>query len=151
MYVVSNRLTQVEVLRERFEHAFQRLADEIHAYPNDWKIWIREGEIRDSAGNLSLLLIQLVHHTAMLLTGKEQPSADQEHSGFMSRAELVKKAEKARKSLMESISNIREDALDREFPLPFQNKPITASTYLIYLLTEIYFHLGRINYHRKLV
>jgi hypothetical protein len=151
MHTLVSRPTQADVLRERFEHAFQRLSDEIGSYPNDWKIWIKEGDIRSSAGNLSVFLVQLVQQTAVLLSGKAQSANSPEPSKFLSREELMEKVEIARQSIMDSIADVQDDSLDQDFPVPFKSKPVSASTYLAYLLTEIYFHLGQINYHRKLV
>jgi hypothetical protein len=150
MYVLSNSLKQADVLRERFEYAIQQLEDEIRAYPNDWMLWIKEADIQNSAGNLSLALIRLFKKTAAFLSGEDPVAKIESTAHFIPKDELIKKVSEAGKLLLKAIEKTSM-SLEREFPLPYGNSTVAASAYFTYLLTEIFFQLGQINYHRKLV
>ena len=150
MLSVESKSQGTRFLLERFESALNKLSSEIQAYPNDWKIWIREGEIQNSAGTLCMYLLSKIHEASTLLMGKSF-AEDQYHAEHATRSNLVEKVVLVKNVMVDLLVQSRYDDLNRDFPVPYRGNVVTASTYLYFLLTEVYFHIGQINYHRRLI
>lgn len=150
MYAIQNKIDNTLILRECLDSALDKLATEIEAYPNDWKIWIREGEIQNSAGALCLFVVHKINEAGTFLRGMTL-NPEQRNAVYDSRAGLISRVLKSKSMVADIFSRVTFDDLDQDFPLPYRGNTITTSAYLYLLLTEVYFHLGQINYHRKLV
>lgn len=49
------------------------------------------------------------------------------------------------------LSALYEEDLKKEYPLLVFNESITTNYFLAHLLTYLAYHLGQINYHRRLI
>ncbi|HEY5407637.1 MAG TPA: hypothetical protein VIJ92_11125 [Ginsengibacter sp.] len=41
--------------------------------------------------------------------------------------------------------------LEKDFPVPLNDKTLSTSFVLLHLLTHFSYHLGQVNYHRRLI
>lgn len=51
----------------------------------------------------------------------------------------------------ETLSNLSKESLEKEFPLLVLETKTTTELFLIHLTTHLTYHLGQINYHRRLL
>lgn len=151
MIVLEEKTERVTVIRETFLRGLDKLRLEIKSYPNDWNVCLKEGDIGSSAGNLCLYLTNTLDHSMALLSGIEGDRESKELFTNPSRAGLVRKIEFTKALIEETFQHLKDESLDLDFPLTFRDKQVSTSTYLLYLLTELHYRLGQINYHRRLI
>lgn len=144
----------ITTLKTIFDRDLKQLKVEIDLYKNENKIWFVENEISNSAGNLCLHLIGNLNTYIGNVFGKTDyiRNRPQEFSlKNISKADLILKIEATQVVVEEALNKIKEDELLIDYPLlVFENK--TSTEYmLIHLTTHLAYHLGQINYHRRLL
>lgn len=151
MITAKTTTANVGAIREYFIQGLDKLACELESYPNDWSVWIKEGGIGSSAGSLCLYLIQTLDHSMAILQGTKLKEEIKRPFSNPSRAELVQEIEITKVFVEEVFQGITDESLDQEFPLAFRDNQVSTSNYLLYLLTELHYRLGQVNYHRRLI
>lgn len=131
-----------------------RLKNEIEQYNNEADIWKIEGQIKNSAGNLCLHLVGNLNTYIGKELGRTDYIRNRElefSSRNVPRQELIKKVESTVEMINQTLDNFDEHLLETEYPiLVFDNK--TSIGYLlVHLATHLTYHLGQINYHRRLI
>jgi uncharacterized damage-inducible protein DinB len=143
-----------ENLRKLFHRDLNKLKAEIELYPNEQAIWITGGQITNSAGNLCLHIIgNLNTYIGAQLGGSGYVrQRDLEFSlKNVPATELIKKIEDTIKVIDTTLSTLTDGQLYAEYPIVvFENKTSTAY-FLIHLAGHLTYHLGQINYHRRLL
>lgn len=131
-----------------------KLKQELLAYHDEQKIWALGGSIANSAGNLCLHLVGNLNG----FIGKELGGTsyvrhrDQEFSQKgVSRDELVKKIEATITVVESSLDKLSPADLQQAFPVIVFEKTVTVEHMLIHLVTHLTYHLGQVNYHRRLL
>ncbi|CAM4165871.1 DUF1572 family protein [Flavobacterium weaverense] len=144
----------VESLKTLFNRDLNKLQEEIELYKNEANLWKIEKGISNSAGNLCLHLIGNLNSYIGSELGKTDyiRNRDLEFSLInVSKAELLNRIEKTKVVVNNALEVITSKKLDEEYPLlVFENKTTTAF-FLIHLSTHLAYHLGQINYHRRLL
>lgn len=137
-----------------FERDIERLKLEINSYSKEENLWIVDHNITNSAGNLCLHLIG----NMSLFVGKEiggfDYTRDREFefdSKNVPKAELVSLVEKLQNVVTASLEGLDETMLDKDYPLEVFGAKMTHSYFLIHLFGHFSYHLGQINYHRRLL
>lgn len=144
----------IATLQTLFERDLNKLSAEVELYKKEENIWKTEGLIANSAGNLCLHLVGNLNTYVGRELGKiaYERNRDLEFSQKnVPKAELVNKIEDTIRIVKISLSYITERDLAMEFPmLVFDNK--TSTEYLlVHLATHLTYHLGQVNYHRRLI
>ena len=144
----------VESLKTLFNRDLNKLQEEIELYKNEANLWKIEKGISNSAGNLCLHLIGNLNSYIGSELGKTDyiRNRDLEFSLInVSKAELLNRIEKTKVVVNNALEVITSKKLEEEYPLlVFENKTTTAF-FLIHLSTHLAYHLGQINYHRRLL
>ena len=50
-----------------------------------------------------------------------------------------------------TIQKLSTEDFEKDFPIEVFGKPLTTSFMLLHLTTHLAYHLGQINYHRRLL
>jgi hypothetical protein len=143
-----------EWLLEIFVKDLTKLKDEIGQYKDEKDIWIIKGEIKNSAGNLCLHLLGNVNHTIGNLIGGTgyQRNRDQEFmEKNISRAELISRIDAAVDVVKKSLPKLKDEAVNQRYPVTVGGKDRETGYALIYFANHFNYHLGQINYHRRLI
>lgn len=143
-----------DTLIEIFERDLNKLKEEINFYKNERELWIIEKEINNSAGNLCLHLIGNLNHfigatlgeTGFIRNREIEFSAKNE-----TRQNLINEIEKTMETVKSSLNKLSNDAFDKNFPVEKHGKVVKMDFMLLHLLTHFNYHLGQINYHRRLI
>lgn len=143
-----------ETLKDLFERELSKLKREIEAYNNEENLWVIDKHIANSAGNLCLHLIGNLNH----FIGKELGGTNYVRNRELefsqknvSRAELMANVEKTRSVVSDTLNKLKDVDLEKEYPLVvFENK-MSTEYFLIHLLAHLTYHLGQVNYHRRLL
>ena len=143
-------------LTELFERDLNKLKEEINLYSEESKIWVLKGEIKNSAGNLALHLIGNLNHFIGAILGNSGylRNRDAEFSDKnIPRAEMINNIDKTIVVIKSSLSKISDEDLKKDYPVKVLKDKVTMKTvyFLIHLLGHLNYHLGQINYHRRLL
>ena len=144
----------VSILKTLFERDLNRLQNEIKLYKNEKNLWIVDKHIANSAGNICLHIIGNLNGYIGAEIGKTNYVRHRELEFSLkniSKAELIKKIEETKIIVESSLHELTTEQLENEFPiLVFENKT-SIGFMLIHLATHLTYHLGQINYHRRLI
>ena len=137
-----------------FERDTVRLKLEINAYSNEVNLWKVAPGITNSAGNLCLHLIG----NMMCFVGKEIGGFDYNRDRIFEfagknvpKSELVARIEKLQHIITASLEGLDESMLERDYPLEVFGEKMSHNYFLISLFGHFGYHLGQINYHRRLL
>jgi uncharacterized damage-inducible protein DinB len=130
------------------------LRREVEAYPDEPSLWRTVPGISNVGGTLVLHLAgNLQHYLGALLGGT--PYVRDRAAEFarrdVPRSELVREIEAARQAVKAGISRTTETKLAAEFPEAVGGARVQTGEYLIHLTTHFAYHLGQIDYHRRVV
>jgi len=137
-----------------YNSELSKLKTEIELYENEKNIWICNKNIANSGGNLCLHLIGNLNHFIGHVLGKTNyvRNRDLEFSQKdVLKKHLIDSIDETIYVLNITINNLMDDDLQKEYPdSKFENKE-TIEFLLIYLLGHLTYHIGQINYHRRLL
>ena len=141
-------------LVELFSRDLDILAKEINSYSDEPKLWIISPDIKNCAGNLCLHICgNLQHFIGAILgnTGYVRNRDAEFGDKNIPKKELLNSIGKTKKIIIPVLDSLSEDQLSRDYPIDVFNKKMTTSFYLIHILSHLNYHLGQINYHRRLL
>jgi uncharacterized damage-inducible protein DinB len=144
----------IESLKTLFARDLSQLRKEIESYKNESNIWNVEDDIKNSAGNLCAHLIGNLNTFIGREIGKIDyvRNRDLEFSiKNVPRQELLEKIDKTIQVVNLSLTNLDKNTLQDEFPILVFEKKSSVEFMLIHLATHLSYHLGQINYHRRLL
>ena len=144
----------IQTLKLLFRRDLNRLRQEIDAYKDEAKIWYVEKGIANSAGNLCLHLIgnlntyigaelgqtDYVRHRELEFSLKDIP-----------KTELLKKIDETILVVDKALDNVTVEQLGEEYPMLVFAEMTSTEYLLVHLTTHLTYHLGQINYHRRLL
>lgn len=144
----------LEELKKVFVKDLLKLKEEISLYKNEATIWQVKQGIANSAGNLCLHLVGNLNHfigTTLGNTGYVR-HRDQEFAlKDIPRHQLIKMVEDTSAMIEKVLPNIKDDSLADEYPILVFKDKMTTGYFLIHLVGHLGYHLGQINYHRRLL
>lgn len=143
-----------EALKALFVRDLQKLKEEIAAYQNEATLWIIDGTISNSAGNLCLHLIGNLNTYIGVGLGKTDYIRNRELEFSLKdvpQTELILKIEETLKVVANVLDHLTEAQLKANFPIQIWEKETDTTFTLIHLTTHLNYHLGQINYHRRLL
>jgi hypothetical protein len=144
----------IESLKTLFNRDLNQLKIEIESYQNESNIWTIQKGIANSAGNLCLHLVGNLNTYIGAEFGKTGYIRNRPLEFSLKdipRAELLSKIQETIVVVDNALNTITEEELKKEYPLlVFENKTSTEFM-LIHLTTHLAYHLGQINYHRRLL
>ena len=145
---------QVETFRRLFLRDLDKLRQEIVLYTDEQNIWKIDGIIPNAAGNLCLHLIgNLNTYIGKEIGGtgyvRNRPLEFSQKD--ISRKELLDKIDETIKVVDQSLSRLTDNALDEEYPILVYDPGDTTGYVLTSTAIHLGYHLGQINYHRRLL
>lgn len=144
----------VSILKTLFERDLNRLQNEIKLYKNEKNLWIVDKHIANSAGNICLHIIGNLNGYIGAEIGNTNYVRNRPIEFTLkdiSKAELIDNIEKTKMVIAAVLDKLTTEHLEKEYPiLVFEYKTSTGYL-LIHLTTHPTYHLGQINYHRRLL
>lgn len=144
----------LHTLAELFQRDLRQLATEIDLYANESDLWIVKGEVSNSAGNLCLHLVGNLNHfigAALGNTGYVRDRPTEFAAKNVPRAVMLEQIEDVIQVVTNTLANLSEADLQADFPLEKGGETVTTEHMLLHLFGHLSYHLGQINYHRRLV
>jgi hypothetical protein len=137
-----------------FDRDLNKLKNELKAYQNEANIWMVSGGITNSAGNLALHLIGNLNHYIGAEMGNSGYQRDRDSEFTIKnvpRDEILKMIEDTRHIITKALLEFPEDWFSRRYPLEEFGYPMTYEYFMVHLVSHVNYHLGKINYHRRLL
>jgi hypothetical protein len=144
----------IPTLKSFFERDLNKLKFEIESYHNEANLWIIEGTVLNSSGNLCLHLIGnlnafigselgntgYVRNREFEFSGKHIPKQD-----------LIQNIDQTLSMINSTLDSLTEEVLKQDYPKIVFKEKMSVEYFLIHLATHLSYHLGQINYHRRLL
>jgi hypothetical protein len=143
-----------DALIEVFERDLKKLKEEINLYKNEDAIWAVTGDIKNSAGNLCLHLTGNLNHFIGATLGNSGYARNRDSEFALKnipRKDLINNIENTIHDVKNALSKLSNEDFDKEFPVEFLGKRVKTDFVLFHLISHFNYHLGQINYHRRLV
>ncbi|WP_374461801.1 DinB family protein [Chryseobacterium taeanense] len=143
-----------ESIQSLFIRDLNKLRTEIDAYSDEKNIWKTDKNISNSAGNLCLHLVGNLSHFVGAILGKSGYVRTRELEFSLKdvpRAELIQQIESTTEIVNSSLGQLSAEEFMKEYPLEPFGYPMTTEYFLIHLFGHLSYHLGQINYHRRLL
>ena len=144
----------IETLIKLFERDLDKLASELSQYRDERSIWLVRGEIKNTAGNLCLHLCGNLQHYIGVGLAKTDYKRDRDREFAdkdISRDQLLGLVAKTKETVLQALRNFDASLLDTEYPLPVFDYAMSHTHFLVHLEGHLQYHLGQINYHRRLI
>ena len=141
-------------LKEIFIRELDMLEEEINAYSDESGLWAVKSEIKNSAGNLCLHLNGNLQHFIGAVLGKTGyvRNRDAEFADRnIPRSRLIELIHISKKVINETLNQLTDENLVSNYPLQVFGKEMTTRFFLTHLATHLTYHLGQVNYHRRLI
>jgi uncharacterized damage-inducible protein DinB len=147
-------MSQATHLARQFEAALLQLKNEINSYSRPALVWQLHGEIKNSGGTLCLHLLGNLNHFIGAILGNSGYVRNRE-AEFADRNVPVGKMIKEIDELIYRINTILEQMTDEQlaaaYPLDDGKIWKTNGARLFQLLSHLNYHLGQVNYHRRIL
>lgn len=130
------------------------LAAQLAAYPDDASLWREAPGISNPGGTLALHLAGNLRHFVGAQLGGTAYVRDREAEfarRTRSRADLVAEVAAARADVEDTLRRLAPDDLARAFPIPIGGATLATEQVLVHLAGHLAYHLGQLDYHRRLV
>jgi len=144
----------IEPLIEIFERDLNKLINELNLYKDENNLWVIRPGVSNSSGNLALHLIGNLNHfigATLGHTGYVRYRDDEFTLKNIPRADIIINIQNCILVVKNTLSHLPADELEKNFPIEVFGKVTTTIFMLIHLTTHLSYHLGQINYHRRLI
>lgn len=137
-----------------FERDLKRVIKELELYHHEADLWRIEKDIANSAGNLVLHLLGNLNTYIGKEIGQTGYVRNRELEFSMKdvpRAELIAKLNDTIVVIKDALQTVTDEDMQGEYPLLVLQERTTTAHFLVHLNGHLNYHLGQINYHRRLV
>jgi len=144
----------VEAVTAILDRDLRALARQVEAYPDDAALWRTPDGAPNSAGTLVVHLAgNIQHYLGAHLAGtafvRDRPGEFSARD--VPRAALLRQIEAAQAAVRSAAKRSGDRALDEDFPEIVGGMRVATGEYLIHLVSHFAYHLGQVDYHRRLV
>jgi len=143
-----------ESLIKIFDRDLQKLEDEIKAYPSEESLWQIREDIKNPGGNLCLHLCGNLQYYIGAILGATNyiRNRDQEFAAKdVTKKVLITEIQQTKRAVKSTLEKLDAFVLEGEYPLQVFNYSMTTTFFLIHLASHLGYHLGQVNYHRRLL
>jgi Protein of unknown function (DUF1572) len=130
------------------------LARELAAYPDDDAVWRTFPGIANSAGTLVLHLsgnIQYYVGAVLGGTAYRRDRAAEFARRDVPRRDLTTEIDRALGAVQHTVPRLTEKALRADYPETIAGRVVAADEFLLHLASHLSWHLGQLDYHRRMV
>ena len=141
-------------LRFLFDRDLGKLSQQIESFPNDEALWQTLPGVTNAAGNLALHIEGNLREYVGRQLGNlpYQRKRDLEFSSKgLSRAELSTHLAELRRSIPTVIEELSAEQMEMEYPEVVLGTPISTQQFLIHLHGHLNWHLGQVDYLRRIM
>lgn len=143
-----------EALIKLFNRDLAKLKAEIQLYKKESNLWITDKTVSNSAGNLALHLVGNLNHFIGAVLGNTGYVRQRDLEFSLKNVpvtEVLKQIDDTIVVIENTLSKLSQQDLQKEYRRnPFEDY-MTTEYFLMHLVMHLAYHLGQINYHRRLL
>jgi hypothetical protein len=142
------------ILASFYERDLRRLIEELNLFQNEENLWKTQGCIKNPAGNLALHLIGGLNYLVgtKLANTSYIRNRDLEFSQKgVARTELIARIVTLIPIITGTLNAMPPEHMESEYPIIFDGAKNSNSYVLTQLLAHLNYHLGQINYLRRIL
>lgn len=137
-----------------FERDLTKLKGELSAYQSEENIWKVDAQILNSAGNLTLHLIGNLNTYIGGEIGKtgyvrNRPLEFSDKN--VPREKMLAAIDSTIQVIKNALITLTEEDYSAEYPIEVFEATTSTEYFLIHLAVHLGYHLGQVNYHRRLL
>lgn len=147
-------MNAVSSIKKSLTRDLETLRRELRAYANETDIWALAPGITNSAGNLTLHLTGNLSFFIGAIIGENGYVRNREAefaSTGLSRNDLEARIDVAIQSVEDGLARINDMDLEKPYPIMLGEFQLTIGQFMIQLVTHLGYHLGQIDYHRRII
>lgn len=137
-----------------FENDLNKLANEISLFKDEKSLWETKDGITNSAGTLALHLIGNLNHFIGKTLGDTNyvRNRDEEFSlRNIPKEKIISDINDLKETIKNTLSNLSPEDLQKDFPIKIREEVFSKQMMIVYLLAHLNYHLGQINYLRRMM
>jgi uncharacterized damage-inducible protein DinB len=149
---MSNHL--LEDLEMLYLREVTTLERELELYPDDKSVWKELPGLPNSGGTLLLHLAGSLQHFFGATLGKSgyvRDRAAEFSKRDAPRNEIKQELSKAKQGVKAGFATLTEERLGQVFPAHYADVEVSSQLTLLQFLSHLAYHLGQIDYHRRMV
>lgn len=130
------------------------LKREVEAYPSDADLWRTAPGIANPGGNLALHLAGNIQYFVGAVLGGSGYVRDRDaefNRRDLPRAEVVREIELALAAVPAALARVADADLAQPYPQAIGGVTPSTGAFLTHLAVHLGYHLGQMDYHRRLV
>ena len=143
-----------EIIAKLLQRDLEKLKQELLQYQDETLIWKTVAGISNSAGYLCLHLVGNLNSYIGAVLGQTGYIRNRElefSQKDIPREELIRKIEGTIEVVTHTLNRLPEEALAQEYPLLVLKEKTSTGYFLTHLAVHLGYHLGQINYHRRIL
>ncbi|MCG8306565.1 MAG: DUF1572 domain-containing protein [Cytophagales bacterium] len=144
----------MEELIRLFTRDLKKLSGEIEIFENPENLWAIPDGISNSAGNLCLHLIGNLNHFIGAVIGNTGYIRDRDAefgTKDIEKDKLIEMVFETRAVVANSLKEFEPDRLKTTYPIQVFGEDMTYEFFLMHLVSHLSYHLGQINYLRRIL
>lgn len=137
-----------------FGRDLDKMITEISLFKNENDIWKMKEGILNSAGNLALHIIGNLNHfigTTLGNTGYVRNRDEEFSLKDIPREKLIADITDLKEIIKNTLSKLSAADLQNDFQIRVRDEVFSTQNMLIFLLAHLNYHLGQINYLRRMM
>jgi uncharacterized damage-inducible protein DinB len=150
----SPSILLTSALRSIIERDLRALRREVEAYPHEQLLWQLIPGVANVAGTLVLHLAGNLQHflgARLGRTGYVRQRDAEFARRDVARTTLLSEIDAAERAIAAGFAALTDARLSDEFPEVIGGMRFTTGDYLMHLTTHFAYHLGQVDYHRRVV
>ena len=143
-----------QIIAQLLHRDLEKLKKELLQYCDEAMIWKTVTGISNAAGNLCLHLVGNLNTYIGAELGKTGYIRNRElefSQKDIPRDELIRKTDETIQVVIQALQDLPEGALAEEYPLLVLKEKTSTGYFLTHLAVHLGYHLGQINYHRRIL
>ena len=144
----------IDSLKKLFDRDLDKLKNELSSYKDELKLWEVKKNIKNSGGNLSLHIIGNLNYFIGSILGSNGYKRDREAEFTKTNVPvsvLLQNIDNVKTTIYNTLQGLSEEELVENFPINVFGYEMSKLFFLMHLHSHLTYHLGQINYHRRLV
>ena len=143
----------IPTVKSMFVRDLDRLHFQISNFKKEENIWRTDDGVSNSAGNLALHIIGNLNTFIGAYLGRTGYVRDRSAEFSLKNIPvemLLKDIKNTKEMVIEVLDSLDESDLELTYPIVVFKESMTTKFFLIHLTTHLAYHLGQLNYYRRL-
>ena len=144
----------VTYLKKIIVRDLQTLRQQIEAYPDENQLWESREGVSNTGGTLALHLVGNLQHFiggTLGTTGYQRDRSAEFADRNVPREKISARIGTTIDAVSQTLDVLEDDRLTQPYPLVFGDVTLETGQFLVHLTSHLSYHLGQIDYHRRLV